>query len=288
MTQRFADMLLSGQAYSAAIQAPMLNLQYGGQNGYSTNLTEWINNQSYVRRNLICMLIEAPSGFQSLNNSEYWVGTLRSLVELHATAIDGLNQTLTVDFSQTPVGGAGEQHEDFINVVRERSNVSFRWPEKYGMPIARFLSSWIRLLMMDPETKVAEIATITGAAPTDMLADRYTATMLFVEPDPTHTKVVKAWLITNMMPRSSGQITGHRDLTQAMETVTHDVEFTGIAQVGAGVDAFAQEMLSGINLSGANPYQRPAFIQQVSADVLRTSRSYKEGVESLGSQAIAL
>jgi hypothetical protein len=264
----------------------MVNLQLGGQMGYSTNLTEWINNQSYVRRNLICMLVEAPSGFQLLNNPEYWVGTLRSLVELHAMAIDGLNQTLQVDFAQTAVGGAGEQHEDFIDVKRDRSNVSFRWSEKYGMPVARFLSGWIRMLMMDPETKVAEIATLTGSAPTDMLADRYSATMLFMEPDPTHTKVVKAWLITNMMPKSSGQITGHRDLTQAMETVSHDVEFTGIAQVGAGVDAFAQEMLSGINLSAANPYQRPAFVQQISADVARTSRSYKEGVEALGSSAL--
>jgi len=284
---RLADALLSGQAYSSGQTSPMLNLQLGGQFGYSTNLTEWINNQSYVRRNLICMLVEAPSGFQLLNNSDYWVGTLRSLVELHAQTIDGLNQTLTVDFAQTPVGGAGEQHEDFIDVKREKSNVSFRWPEKYGMPIANFLSSWIRLLMMDPETKVAEIATLTGSAPTDMLADRYSATMLFMEPDPTHTKVVKAWLITNMMPRSSGQITGHRDLTQAMETVTHDVEFTGIAQVGAGVRAFAQTMLSGISLSAANPNQRPAFVQAVSADVLSTANSYKAGVETLGSIALA-
>lgn len=285
---RLAETLLTGQAYSASVKGPMVNLQLGGQNGYSTNLTEWINNQSYIRRNVFCTLIEAPRGFDLLNDSKYWIGTLRSLVELHPQAIDGLNQTLQVDFNSTPVGGAGEQHEDFTNVTRERSNVSFRWPEKYGMPISRFFSGWIRLLMMDPETKVAEIATLTGSAPTDMLADMYSATMLFIEPDPTHTQVVKSWLITNMMPKTSGQITGHRDLTQALEAVTHDIEFTGIAQVGNGVDDFAQTILSGISLSGANPYQRPAFVQQISSEVLATDRSYKQGVETLGQAALPL
>lgn len=286
---RLTDTLLTnGQAFTAGAKAPVINPMLGGQNGFSMNPSEWLNNQNYVRRNVICQLIQAPLIFNDLPNSEYYTGTLRSLCELHAQAIDGLTQTLQVDFSTTPIGGAGEMQQDVVNVTRDRSEPSFTWPEKYNMPIARFLSMWIRMAMMDPETKVAMIATMSGKAPDDMLADRYSATMLFIEPDPTHTKVIKSWLIYNMMPSTSGDITGHRDLTQALETVTHNIRFSGIQAVGAGIDDFAQTILSGISLTGANPYQRQSFVQAIDSDVLVPNVGYARGVQQLAGSQVPL
>lgn len=278
--------LESGTAYATGHQAPMLDLQFGGQMGYAPDLSEWVSNQSYVRRNLICMLIEAPKAFSLLPNPTQWVATLRSLVELHPISIDGLNAGLDVEFAESPVGGAGQMQHDFTDVKEAVSNVTFKWKEKYGMPVANFLRGWIINLMMDPNSKFANIATITGKAPTDMLADQYAATMLFFEPDPTHTKIVKSWLVTNMMPKKTGDIVGRRDLTAAGEQTEYDIEFTGIAQFSLGVDAFAQKMLDGISLTGANPYMRDAFIKNISADVLATKKSYSDGVSTLAATAI--
>lgn len=277
--------LQPGVAYNRGHQAPMVDLQYGGQMGYSNDLTEWVSNQQYIRRNLICLLVEAPRGFQMLPNPDYWVATLRALVELHAISIDGMNATLTVDTAETPVGGAGQQQADFTDVKETVSTPTFQWNEKYGMPIANFLRGWITNLLMDPNSKYAGIATL-GQRPSDMLADMYSATMLFVEPDPTHTKVVKSWLTTNMYPKTTGEIIGKRDITSASEPSNYNVEFTGISQFGLGVDAFAQRLLDGINITGANPHMRPAFVQQIQADILATRKGYENGVETLGAQAI--
>lgn len=285
---RVADAILQNNVgWAAGHQNPMVDLRYGGQMGFAPDLTQWVSNQAYIRRNVICLLIEAPAGFKKLPNPEYWTATLRALVELHPLSIDGLQAGLEVDVQDTaPVGGGGEMHQDFVNVTQQRSNPVFRWNEKYGMPISAFLRGWITNLMMDPNTKVANIATISGAGATDMLADMYSATMLFIEPDPTHTKVVKAWLCTNMFPHGTGEVNGRRELTAAGEPTNLDITFSAISQFGLGVDAFAQQMLDSINITNANPYLRPAFAQGISADVASVTEGYKAGAERMGSTAL--
>jgi hypothetical protein len=287
---RVTDALLQpGKAYGAGHTAPMVDLQYGGQMGYSPDLTEWVSNQAYIRRNLICLLVEAPKGFQYLPNPEYWVATLRSLVELHPMSIEGLKAGLRVETTTNPVGGGGQVQHDFTDVKEDQSTPTFVWNEKYGMPISNFFRGWITNLMMDPNSKFAGVSTLSATnRPGDMLADMYAATMAFIEPDPTHTKVVKSWLVTNMYPQGTGDIDGRRDLNQAGEATSISVEFTGIAQFGLGVDAFAQRLLDAISITGANPHNRPAFVDQISADILATRKGYGNAIETMGASAIRL
>lgn len=287
---RLKEAILQGnKAYAAGRQNPMLDLQNGGQMGFAPDYTQWISNQSYIRRNLFCLLIEAPRGFRFLQDGEKYVGVLKSLVELHALSIEGLNAGLTIETSETPVGGGGQVQEHFTNVTEARSNPVFRFDEKYGMPVASFFRAWVTHLMMDPHSKVANIGTLAGNKPTDMLADMYSATMIFIEPDPTHTKVMKSWLCTNMFPKDSiGDIIGRRDLTAAGEQTTYDITFTALTQFGLGVDQFAQKLLDGINITGANPYLRSSFIDQIDPDVLKQTAGYENQVEALGASALRL
>jgi hypothetical protein len=277
---RIAQTLMpDGYAFGQGVNIPIADLQFSGQMGYAPDLTEWVGNQAYVRRNLIALLVEAPTAFSDLPNPDYWVGTLRALVELHPLSITGLQSTLTVDtVDGNPVGGGGQVQEEFTDVKESRSQPQFRWNEKYGMPINRFLRGWIQYCIMDPNSKVASINTIAGNNVTDMLPDRYTMTVAFLEPDPTHTKINKSWLVTNMFPKSSGEVTGQRDLNAGGEIVAYDVEFAGIAQFGLGVDAFCQMLLNGINITGANPYERAPFVDQIAADVQAAGASYNQNV----------
>lgn len=266
MTQRLTEAILGKDiAYAQGRQNTMLDLRYGGQMGYAPQLNQIISNQPYISRPLIALLIEAPLGFNDLPNSAYWIETLRSLVELRALKITGLAGALEVVTEDTsPVGGAGEMHQDFTNVTRERSNPQFTWQEAYGLPIKSFLEGWVTNLMMDPNSKVANVATLkaAGQRPNAMLADYYGMTVAFIEPDPTHTKVVKAWLCTNMFPTGRlGTVEGQRDLTQAGQQVAYDITFTAISQVGLGVDFYCQQLLDNINILGANPMARKAFTQ---------------------------
>lgn len=153
---RVTDALLKNTAYARGSVNPILDLQYGGQMGYAPNYNEWVSNAAYVPRNLICLLLEAPEFFQRMKEPEKWTQCLRSMVELHAKSIDGLNATLQVDVddSVSVVGGGGEVQEEFTNVKRNRSNPRFTFVEKYGKPMQMFFYNWITHGIMDPESNI--------------------------------------------------------------------------------------------------------------------------------------
>jgi hypothetical protein len=297
MTRITNSLVTTGWATGAT--QPMLDFSYGGQHGYSPNLTEWVSNQAYIRRNLICILLEAPGFFQLMPNPEIWVRSLKSLVELHARTIEGFNAALTVEFAEHPVGGAGEMQQEVTDVKRVRTEPVFGFVEKYGRPIQTFLEMWIRYGMMDPDAKIAMAGTlnskavaptrggyqgqsagslaVTNGRPNDLLADWSTMTCLFIEPDNLHQSVVKSWVTTNMMPRETGPIEGKRDLTSASELLELSIPFTGISQYGLGVNKLAQAILDSINITNAVPFLHDAFIHKAQAAVATTNITAASG-----------
>jgi hypothetical protein len=283
---RITDAILTNSAYANYVNQPILDLSFGGQQGWAPNLNEWVSNQAYVRKNLFCVLLESPRFFILMPNPDKWVQALKSLVELHAKTIEGLNAGLTVEFDEHPVGGAGEMQQEITDSKRARSEPSFGFVEKYGMPINTFLQNWIIYGMMDPDTKFAMAGTLPDTKPSDMLADWYSMTCLFIEPDPTHQRVVKAWVITNMMPKSDGEVIGKRDLTSASELSNLTIEFTGIAQYNLGTKVFAQNILDTINITNANPNLRPSFVQGIDPLSGSATIGYKSEAENIGATAI--
>jgi hypothetical protein len=283
---RLTDALITG-AYTRDIDRPILDLKNGGMHGWAPNLSEYTSNQAYISRPLICILLEAPRMFTVMPDSQKWISSLKALFELHARSIDGMNAGLKVDVEEHPVGGAGEQQQEVVNVTRERSQPKFTFIEKYGRPIQTLLEYWIRYGLMDPETKYALLGTMGKAEVKDLLADWYSATCLFMQPDPMHKKIDKAWITTNMFPLANGDITGKRDLTASQEMLTLDIEFSGISQYGLGVNQFAQTILDSINTTNADPFMRPAFVNKISPDVAAANTNgYKSWTEAVGRTAV--
>lgn len=282
---RVTNALLGSNAFGNGAKQPLLDLRQGGQHGYAPNLTEWVSNQAYIRRNLICILLEAPGFFQLMPNSAIWVQSLKSLVELHARTIEGFNAALTVEFAEHPVGGGGEMQQEVTDVKRARTEPVFGFVEKYGRPIQTFLEMWIRYGMLDPDAKIALAGTLVSDAgsatrsgttlgysttdkrPSDLLADWSTMTCLFIEPDVLHRSVVKAWITTNMMPKETGPIEGKRDLTSPSDLLELSIPFTGISQYGLGVNNLAQAILNKINITNAVPFLHRAFITKGDTNV---------------------
>ncbi len=284
---RLKDTILGGNAFGEGATAPMVDVAQpkAGQQGYRTDFEGFISNPAYVKRNLIAVLIEAPRGFNDLPNGDKWIATLKSLIELHSNSIEGLQSTLTADFVENAVGGAGEMQEDISNVTRARSTPSHTWTEKYGKPINAFLSGWITGLLMDPITKVPNVVANNPDAPADLLPDYTGATILYFEPDPTHTKVVHAWLCTNMHPKTAGEVTGSRDLTAAGESVNYSVEFTALTQEGVGVNMFAQRIFDEMRQTGVNPNLQPAFVQAIQEDVRASENGYTDQLRAASAAA---
>ena len=285
---RLQNAVLGQVAFAQGRQAPTLDPSLGGQFGFGNDYPSWVSNAQYIRRNLICRLLEAPRGFADLPEPSVMVNTLKALVELKCLRIEGLQAQLTVDVQATPFGGAGEQQEDPTKVTRQVSEPSFTWNEKYGRPINLFHETWITELIMDPITNYPNVVTRVGVTPADLLPDYRAATMLFIEPDPTHRFVDKAWLCTNMFPKNGGEKTGRKDHTAPGDALEYNIPYSAITQVGLGVNQLAQTLLDQMNLTGANPNLRPAFVNQVEADVLASANGYAEQIASAGASAISV
>lgn len=283
---RITEALLNGKMFHAGAKTAMLDITYGGQLGWAPNAKEWVSNQAYIRHNVECILLEAPRFFSLMPDPNKWYSALKALVELHPRTIEGLNSGLTVATDDHPIGGANEVQSEITNVTRERSIPVFTFVEKYGRPIQRLLQYWIEYGLMSPETKYSLIGTL-DTAPEDMLADWFTMTCLFYEPDATHRKVEKSWVTANMFPTSTGEIIGRRDLTSPSEITTISVEFPGFSQSNLGTDLFAQKILDSINMRRSNPHLAPSFINEIHSDVAAANNTgIKRNIEELGRTAV--
>lgn len=287
MVSRIKDVFLADTAYARDAQGPIMDLQVPGHMGHHAIFENMFANTAYVSTNLIAVLVEAPKGFQYFSNPEQYVGALKVLVEQSARSWEGLQQGLSVEFTENAVHGGGEMQQDVSNVTRARSTPTAVFLEKPNRPIFRFLEAWITGLGMDPITKIPNVITLSNTnRPTDMLADVTGATVLFLEPDRTHTRVVTAWLCTNMFPNTTGDVIGRRDMTAAGQNQEITVEFSAVTQVGVGVDNFAQRVLNAMNLVGTNPNLEDAFVTAIAADVAAITEGYVESVNTLADRGV--
>ncbi len=284
---RLKGTLLGQQGYGKLVTAPMVDLKRGGQHGPSTQFESYISSTAYVRKNMIVLLLEAPQGFKLMDNPSKWVEALKALVEVQPLTVEGLQGGLTVDTVDTNMGGGGEVHQDPGNVTRARSQVQFTWKDRYGKPVSYFLREWITNLIQDPITKVPGVVSRGSAAPADLLPDFYGMTCAFIEPDPTGTKVLEAWLTTNMFPLSTGDIIGRRDLSAGGEGSELNIEFAGITQHGYGIRKFAQGLLDQLNLTGQDPNMQKSFIDGVDADIRAVDSGYTNVLDRTATQRVA-
>ena len=291
--QRPEDILISdgttGRGYGKGRYAPAVNLKYGGNNGHMPDYPGYISNSPYVRRNMIVRLVSSPRGFDFLPDPERWHEALKALLELHPMSVTGFNNQLDIETRETAFGGAGEMQESYANVTRSRVQPVFNYVEKYGRPIATFFERWVTELIMDPNTKYPNVIARDGIRGKiiDLLPDFTSATIIAFEPDPTFTRIDKAWLVTDMKPKGSlSPAEGSRDIHTGGDLIEFPIEFTGVAQIGAGVDAFAQKILTSMNLTGANPLTREAFTTDIEGTVKDLDVGYAEQLAQVARQQV--
>ncbi len=264
----------------------LLDLRYGSQQGYIPHLglkdggksyREWINNTAYVKRNIIPFVLQVPKFFDLLPNKKDLKETFISLIETHAETIDGLQSTVTIETDEHIVGAAGEMQEEVVKAVRARSTLSFTFREKAGKPINRFLDFIIRYGQMDPDTQrplVTKLETYKNGNFGIYTSEQYSSTILFIEPDFAHKKVVEAWLCTNVFPKSAGEITGKRDLSAAGEMVVYSIEMASITMTNAAVRILAQDRLDNLSVLNTDPDELPLFVDKDNLESAVTDNKY--------------
>lgn len=265
-------------------RTPQTDLSEGGQNGAMQSNYQWTANAPYARQKLIAVLVTAPAAMQYMEQPEKQRAILKDLVEVWAQSIDGLNASMTWEFDESPVGNAGEVMETVVGGKRQRSAPVFTWPEKKGMAITRFFSELGRQLLMDPDLGVPGIvgsANYIEAGSPSILPEDQSFTVLFFEPDETLTRVTNAWLITNMMSKSGGEILGKRTKGENNEVPTVSIEFTGLGMIGSSVNAMAIDYLSSLQLSDLRPLDLKPFADEIDPDVVAGAEGWASKVSDV-------
>lgn len=273
--------ILGSRGVGALGKASMVDIRAGAQNSFISNIGTYVANANYVPQQLIAILLEAPRGFNYLPDPDIQIGFLKSLVEEQAHSITGMQRQLEVEFVSVPVSGSGEIQEEVSDVKRPRSSPQFSWYEKEGRAISYFFEQWITYLLMDPDAKFPMLASIVGTGgPTDLLADYRSMTVLFMETDRQHQKVVNAWLSTNMMPHGTGDWTSRRNKTDAPNVVELSIQFTALTQTNFGVRDFAQRILDRLNQERVNPDFRPAYLSDIDPAVAAQKVGYAQDFDN--------
>lgn len=279
---RDTNILLGARAWQTGTEQAHLNPAFGGQFAYATEPGEWLSAQGHVPRNIIPIVIETPTFFNNMPDSEYWKQAWRVFFEKHARTIEGLKAGVTVDVGEHAFGGAGEMFQEVLDVKRERSTLSISLTEKYGNVWQNFWEDVITFGMMDPESKTPLTATLDGQPIDDNLADRYSGVVAFIQPDQSGIKCHRCWLGVNIWPHSNGGVEGKLDRTSALAIKELSLDFSIIAFHGHGPRVLGQTLLDGITKTWANPQNRKSFITEVAPDVAATLKGFKQNVEDLG------
>lgn len=285
MASRLTDQLIQNTGFLTGDTTPRLNPELGGQWAYATNPTEWLGAQAYLPRNLIPIVLETPRFFSAMPNPEKWVSAWKLYFEKHARVIEGLKAGLTVEKAEHAFGAAGEFFEEFTDVKRDRSTLAVTTTEKYGNVFQEFWGKVISYGLMDPETKLPLTVTLKDS-PQDNLADNYSGTIAFIEPDPTGKRCYRCWITTNIWPQGTGPIEGKMDKTSALSIKELNQDFTALSFIGTGTKAWGQELLDGMSKLWANPQLRKSFISEIAPDVTASIRGYSESIKTTADQRV--
>jgi len=286
MTTRYASPFATQSGAFKGQAVNTINLGQAGTLQFAPDLANVASNTPHIPRNLLAFLIEAPRFFQYSSNPELMVRALKALIENHTRTIDGLNQSLTVDTGDALFGGSGERIQVPTNITRATSSPSHGLWELQGRAVAKFLKWWITFGIGDENTKTPLVIADGQVAAADYDATFYGATVLYVEPDPTMTEVVSAYLCTNMYP-TSVPWENRKDVSQLGQNIDMNIEFTALTDVSIGTMLYARKFIQSLNLGGMNPNENELWLEGVSADVKAADNGLADQLERGAAQRIS-
>lgn len=222
------------------------------------DMFQWVANQAYYPRNLIAIVVRNLQPTEG-DPDNVMAKSLRAALELHPVQIEGLTTGFT---------SSGDY----------QSQAVFTFGEKFGRPMDKLFHAWRY-----------RFDQLVNLGPTDAA----TIDMMFIEPDPTYTKVSEAWLGKDLWPIDYNGIDSKRDIAARRvprQGTANEVLFgkfktrhywpkqtklelvlEGQYRRGEDVMEQAQACLSNLNIVASNPYNQTEFVNRISEEILAQS-----------------
>ena len=248
---------------------PTIDIRKGGQWGFIPRIGgvedgkpmhEWMHEQAYLQRNLIPVLLQPPRYHELLPNQKELDEAVKALFEVHAKVIEGFDASLTVESIEHELGFSGGSMKEPSKTTRGSTSVTLNGiHERYGNPFEFLLDLWIRYGMIDPDVGYPLITRVKGVSedkvPAAWTAEWYTATAIFIEPDPLMRRCVRAWLVSNMYPEANPDITGKKDKNAGYQMKEMSIPMGGFAlpPTNKRIKALADTILKNLQLWKKDP-----------------------------------
>ena len=278
-----------GQGPAAGALEPVLSLtKGGGVGGHLPDPNNYIQDALYLKRKLICIVINTPLGFDLLPNPELWHNSLKAIMEVHSKSITGIVSSIELEYAESQINGDGSMIREISNATRAQSTPTHVVQERRGKPVAKVIDEgWILNLLMDPSSKRPRILSLSDNV-IDLLPDKTSMTCLYIEPDHTFRYVCEAWLVTDMKPTNGTVVEGTTDISAGSEALEHSLEFNGFQLVGDHIKALAQRELDRLNDAGLpNPALAPAIMTERSPRMKSAGLGYVEDAEAAADAYVA-
>ncbi|MGL5553109.1 MAG: hypothetical protein ACRDCV_12460, partial [Plesiomonas shigelloides] len=234
----------------------------------------------------IAKVVEFPKWIYYMPDPAMFKMMIKSFIETQ-TKIQGLQSTITSEFHEQEIGNANMRQSTFNRNTLQTSDVTHVMEQdKVGRPYQNLFILWQRYGMGDVHNGIPMIHLLNPNIQ-DQLADMYCMTVLYFEPDIRKRSIEKAWLITNMAPKGSGEVTGSKEMTTGGNTSSLNIPFTGLQDDSYGVYEMAERELLALDRGGLNPMTRKAFRENVDPDVYATGNGYWEGARDAKSQRVS-
>lgn len=245
----------------------MIDLTKGGQYGFIPRIgsvdvdgvvkSEIINNTSYIRRDLVPVLLDYPRFFDFLPepHKSTAIATLKSLIEDRPMRIEGINASLSVDTTETQIGASGESIVEPTKVKQERSNLTFVYTEVLHKTIQRFIDFMIRYGIGNQHTNVPMITHYISAADIEYsyTLDFYSFSMALIEPDPLMQFAVDGFICTNCFFQGSGDRLGSRDIASSKDKLELSLNLSPVTTSEPLTVRYCTELLQKLTLTKQMP-----------------------------------
>ncbi len=278
------DSLKNSQAGYATTKGVGLDLQYGGLNGILPNIAKveggvvygsWISNTPDTTGMVHAVLLDYPKFFDYAGSdaSKSLRSKLANFISAHSETIEGVNDTFNWEYDDSSkVGRTGESIHVVTNATLTPTEVTISATEKLGLPIRDLLTFIGRYGIMDPYTGSNLAHLLPNYVAGAWTLDKQSFSILVYELDPTGTIVKNAQIVSNMMPRTSGEFTMKKDINAGKEVRKYSIGFTGFGIRGLEVIQVAQTYVNEITKS--------------TKDALLTKSLYQGPVDNLASTVI--
>lgn len=205
------------------------NVARSGQLGTGARYNKLDGATPLVFRPTQIVVLQLPSMWDMFPQKQE---ALRALIETHATQVDGIDVTYSLDVTQTPVGHDSQQMEVPTVTKRGQVNPSFTFVEYTGMPVYNLFKDWM-FSISDPDTTGSRLAAnfnSTSNIPGWSMS-AYSMSILCIQYDPTGipNRIQDACLICNMFPKDIGGVGFSRTIGSA-DKKDRQVSFSGLVQ----------------------------------------------------------